>query len=109
MEPQTNTSSATHFSPAVDTSLGPAASDSDLVALQQKLSELVHEINNPLAIVSGNAQLLLELSRMMDLDPDVAKPIRDIEEASHRLAATIRQLSALKEGLGNDLPGGDGI
>ncbi len=76
-------------------------------AFQQALSEMTHDINNPLAIISGNAQLLLELARMLDLDPDVAKPIQDIEEASHRLADTVRRLNALKETLDPPL-GGDG-
>ena len=80
-----------------------------LPVLQEALSEVTHEINNPLAIISGNAQLLLELSRMMNLDPDVAKPIRDIEEASHRLAEMVRRLNALKETLGEAQPGGDGV
>lgn len=80
----------------------------DKAALQQALSEMTHDINNPLAIISGNAQLLLELARMLDLDPDVAKPIQDIEEASHRLAETVRRLNALKETLDQPL-GGDGI
>lgn len=77
-------------------------------ALQRALSEMTHDINNPLAIISGNAQLLLELARMLDLEPDVAKPIQDIEEASHRLAETVRRLNALKETLNPPL-GGDGV
>lgn len=77
-------------------------------ALQQALSEMTHDINNPLAIISGNAQLLLELARMLDLDPDVAKPIQDIEEASHRLAETLRRLDTFKETL-DPPPSGDGI
>lgn len=76
---------------------------------QQVLSAVTHDINNPLAIISGNAQLLLELSRLLDLDPDVAKPIQDIEEASRRLAAMVGRLSALREALPNDSAGGDGV
>lgn len=93
---------------AIPASSSASASDSP-VALKETLSSVTHEINNPLAVIAGNAQLLLELSRVMGLDPDVAKPIQDIEEASHRLAATVGRLNALKESLGGTMAGGDGI
>ena len=81
----------------------------DAEALKRALSEVAHDLNNPLAIISGNAQLLLELARMLDLDPDVAKPIQDIEEASQRLAATVSRLNELKETLRDDpSAGGNG-
>jgi len=67
--------------------------------LQVALRRVTHDINNPLSIISGNAQLLLELSRVLDLDPDVAKPIRDIEEASQRLADMVERLNALNEAM----------
>jgi signal transduction histidine kinase len=67
--------------------------------LQVALRRVTHDINNPLSIISGNAQLLLELSRVLDLDPDVAKPIRDIEEASQRLADMVERLNALNESM----------
>ena len=90
--------------PSPDAAVGaaPRASSrpaADAAALQQALSEVTHDLNNPLAIISGNAQLLLELARMLDLDPDVAKPIQDIEEASHRLAAMVHRLNELKENI----------
>lgn len=78
-------------------------------ALREMVSEVTHDINNPLAIISGNAQLLLELAQMMDLDPDVAKPIGDIEEASRQLAQMVRRLDQVKAALGNAPAGGDGI
>lgn len=82
----------------------------DAEALKRALSEVTHDLNNPLAIISGNAQLLLELARMLDLDPDVAKPIQDIEEASQRLAATVDRLNELKETLRDDPGvGGNGV
>lgn len=61
------------------------------------LSRVVHDVNNPLAVISGNAQLLLELARIMELDAELAKPISDIEEASRELAERLAQLSRLRE------------
>ena len=65
--------------------------------LHGTVASVKHEINNPLAIISGNAQLLLELSRMMDLDEDLVKPIRDIEEASLRIIHSLNKLNSIKD------------
>lgn len=80
--------------PSNGSASGRSRSDADL---QGALSRVTHDINNPLSIISGNAQLLLELAQVLDLDPDVAKPIRDIEEASQRLARMIERLNALND------------
>ena len=66
-------------------------------SLRTTVANVKHEINNPLAIISGNAQLLLELARMMDLDEDLVKPIRDIEEASLRITKSLDKLNSIKE------------
>ncbi len=95
-------------SSVTDTSAPDPGQPTLLPTLQQTLSQVTHDINNPLAIISGNAQLLMELSRIMDLDADVAKPIRDIEEASRRLAQTIGRLNEVKELLFEGAAGGDG-
>jgi len=87
---------ATHSlgAPYVDGAADPVALLSDV---RRRLSRVVHDVNNPLAIISGNAQLLVELARMMDLDPELAKPISDIEEASRQLAERVELLAQLKE------------
>ncbi len=64
-----------------------------LTLLQASAAELKHAIKNPLAIVSGNAQLLLELARMQELGPEMIEPIRDIEEATRRIAVLVDQLA----------------
>ena len=70
--------------------------------LRATVATVKHEINNPLAIISGNAQLLLELSRMMDLDEDLVKPIRDIEEASLRITDSLNKLNSIKDLVARD-------
>jgi nitrogen-specific signal transduction histidine kinase len=86
-----------HHSSSNGSTNGHSQEDRASADLQGALSRVTHDINNPLSIISGNAQLLLELSRALDLDPDVAKPIRDIEEASQRLASMVQRLNALNE------------
>ena len=68
-----------------------------LAEVREMLSRVYHDVNNPLAIISGNAQFLLELSRVMDLDDDLLQPIQDIDEASNRVAVSLRELATLKE------------
>jgi signal transduction histidine kinase len=74
-----------------------AAQSALLEDLRLALGRVVHDVNNPLAIISGNAQLLGELSRVCDFDGDVSKAIKDIEEASVELASQMSRLSALRE------------
>lgn len=63
------------------------------------VSKVYHEINNPLAIISGNAQLLLELARMSDLDETLLQPIRDIEASSQRLSDLLVHLTDIRDTL----------
>lgn len=70
--------------------------------LRGALRRVTHDINNPLSIISGNAQLLLELARGLDLDGDLVKPIRDIEEASQQLATMVDRLNRLNDAARTD-------
>lgn len=65
--------------------------------LRETLSRVFHDANNPLSIVSGNAQYVLELGKAMDLDEDVVQPVRDIEEASERVAEGLRDISRVRD------------
>lgn len=75
-----------------------------LPELRQRLSRIKHDANNPLAIISGNAQLLLELARAMDLGADFIEPLQDIEEACDRVSEALHELTLLKR----SLPGTEG-
>ncbi|MEX1055039.1 MAG: histidine kinase dimerization/phospho-acceptor domain-containing protein [Rhodothermales bacterium] len=82
--------------PAFDAETDPV----DIIrALGRTLSRIYHDTNNPLAIVSGNAQFLLELAKSMGLDEDLVQPMKDIEEASERVAEGLREISRLRDDL----------
>lgn len=53
--------------------------------LERSLSDARHTISNPLTIISGNVQLLLQLARLNDADEDFIKPLEDINEATEEL------------------------
>ena len=68
-----------------------------IIVLRQTLSKVFHDTNNPLSIVSGNAQYVLELSKALDLDDEVIQPVRDIEEATERVAEGLKDLSRMRD------------
>lgn len=73
----------------------PVVSD-QLQTLGEAISELAHRLNNPMAVIQGNAQLALELGRAGGLDPMLAESLTDIEAASRQLATGFRELAALR-------------
>lgn len=73
----------------------------DLAARLRRLSDevgrLYHDVNNPLAVISGNAQLLLEIGNAEGLSSDVMEPVADIEVAAQRLVEVLQRLVRLRE------------
>lgn len=65
--------------------------------VQKTLSKVYHDLNNPLSIISGNAQFLLEISREGDVDEQFVSSVRDIKEAAERMSEALRELTELKE------------
>lgn len=61
-----------------------------------RLSKIKHDANNPLAIVSGNAQLLRELAAMEGLGEEFMGPINDIIDASERVSEALNELTVLQ-------------
>lgn len=68
-----------------------------LEEIRAKASKVYHDVNNPLAIVSGNAQLFLELSNILGADEDLVQPVRDIDAASMRMSELLRGLVEIKQ------------
>jgi len=74
----------------------PSASLEDV---RETVSSVHHDLNNPLSIIAGNAQFLLELSREADLDKQFIASIQDVQEAAERMSDSLDQLTRLKEEL----------
>ncbi|CAN5768039.1 hypothetical protein BH23ACT11_BH23ACT11_16890 [soil metagenome] len=68
-----------------------------LTDLRSRVAKVTHDLNNPLTVIAGNAQLLAELITALNLPEDLRKPVRDIEEASLELANSLHALNALSE------------
>lgn len=67
--------------------------------IHETVSTVYHDLNNPLSIISGNAQFLLELSQAEDLGEQYQSSARDIQEAAQRMADSLQRLTRLKERL----------
>jgi signal transduction histidine kinase len=73
-----------------------------LRAVHETVGALSHEINNPLATISGNAQLLL---RDETLDPGLREKIQRILTASQRIESVTRRMSNLIQTASMSYPG----
>ncbi|MFP4228181.1 MAG: histidine kinase dimerization/phospho-acceptor domain-containing protein [Salinivenus sp.] len=66
--------------------------------VRDTVSSVHHDLNNPLSIISGNAQFLLELTKQNDeLDGQFESSVEDIQAAAERMAASLHRLARLKE------------
>ena len=70
-----------------------------LAFVSAELARIAHALNNPLAVIDGNAQLALELSKALGVDASVIAAIEDIQGGSRNLAALFSDLSALRSRL----------
>lgn len=64
--------------------------------IRKRLSRIHHDMNNPLSIVSGNIQLLQELSQALTVNDDFSGPLHDIEQSVDQLAASIDELMVIR-------------
>lgn len=64
-----------------------------------RIAKVHHDLKNPLSIISGNAQFLLELNKALELDKDVVASIRDIDEAARDLEKALDRLVELRNAL----------
>ena len=61
-----------------------------------ELSRIAHALNNPLAVIDGNAQLGLELARALGADASITAAIEDIQRGSRELASLFAEIAGLR-------------
>ena len=74
---------------------------SDTEKLHDTLSEILHDVNNPLSIIHGNAQFLIEVAKEKEEDGPVKEALQDIHEATNQLS---KRLERLEEGMNGQQP-----
>ena len=82
--------------PSPDASSDRAEAVRRLRSLRAEIDRVAHDLNNPVAVILGNAQLARELGAAAGLDPAVAGSLDDIETAAGQLAERARELGALR-------------
>jgi len=87
---------------------GAAGPEALLREVPMALGRAVHDANNPLTVITGNAQYALEMARALNVDASLIRSIEDIEEAGRRLEAALGVLSDLRRRLAGALDAADG-
>ena len=67
-----------------------------LVGLRDEMSRVAHALNNPLAVIAGNAQLGLEVGAALGVDPDVTRAFAEIQTAATDLGDLFAEVAALR-------------
>ena len=67
--------------------------------IREVVSSVYHDLNNPLSIISGNAQFLQELSQEQGLDEQFVSSAQDIQEATQRMSESLQRLTRLRDHL----------
>ncbi len=65
----------------------------------ERIAKVHHDLKNPLSIILGNAQFVMELHKALDLDGDVVSSIKDIQEAAQDLETALDRLVTLRQSL----------
>lgn len=72
-----------------------AGDEPDAALLRRMIVAVVHDLNNPLSIIAGNAQLLTEIVASTDASEEIREPLRDIERAVEEMMIQLERLSLL--------------
>ncbi|GMQ81469.1 MAG: histidine kinase dimerization/phospho-acceptor domain-containing protein [Rhodothermia bacterium] len=67
-----------------------------LRTVRKHLSRIHHDMNNPLSIISGNVQLLDELSKALQVSDEFEAPLKDVMAASEQLTGMTEELVVLR-------------
>ena len=67
-----------------------------LEAVRAELGRVAHALNNPLAVIAGNAQLAGEVARAVPTDETIADALRAIGDAAAELEALFADVAGLR-------------
>ncbi len=70
-----------------------------LQKVRSQLAQVHHDLKNPLSVIDGNAQFLLELQQALNLDEQAVASVEDIQEAAIELRSSMEKLQELRDDL----------
>lgn len=88
-------------SPQTASPESPTADAPSTEEVQELLSTLYHDLNNPLSIIVGNAQFLRELIREAELGEPYRSSVEDIQEAAEQISDSFGELVRVREKMKN--------
>ena len=68
-----------------------------LSSVRKEIGVIYHDLQNPLSIISGNAELLQEMDRVAPMEEEFRQPIQDILLATERLSGAVERLVQLQD------------
>jgi signal transduction histidine kinase len=74
----------------------PGSTDALLGSLRDDMAHVVHALNNPLAVISGNAQLGAEIARSLAADASIVEAFVEIEAAAQQLGGLFADVTRLR-------------
>lgn len=88
--------SAPHYT-AIMSNLRPSRDiTQQLETIRVQLSRIHHDLNNPLSVISGNVELIGELTKALGVELDLGGPIEDLAAAVDQLAENVDRLLAVR-------------
>ena len=82
--------------PAAAPPAGASGAGEELGRVRDELSRVAHALNNPLAVIAGNAQLGLELAAALGADEALVEVLRNVEAAAAELEALFDEVAGLR-------------
>lgn len=74
-----------------------AAMGSGLDEIAGELARVAHDLNNPLAVIAGNAQLALEMAGALGTDETIVESLQAIDGAAAQLQVLFAEIGALRQ------------
>ena len=83
----------------------PAGGDprDELAHVRDELGRIAHALNNPLAVIAGNAELGVELARAVETDGTIVEALASIREGAAELEGLFSEVAALRHVVGRAL------
>ncbi len=82
--------------PAAAPTAAASGAGAGLGHVRDELGRVAHALNNPLAVIAGNAQLGLELAGALGTDEALVEVLQSIQAASAELEALFSEVAALR-------------
>jgi signal transduction histidine kinase len=71
-----------------------------LETIRVQLSKIHHDLNNPMSVISGNVELLAELTKALGVEGELGGPLEDLARAVDQMADNADRLLAVRGLLG---------